>query len=297
MKTPWHILGAGSIGNLWACHLIDSKFPVTLILRNQQKLDLFNLTKGIWLKQVLYPTNAELATASHTINQLLITTKAQDTEQAFNSIRQRISATAKVIVLQNGMGSQQWVKEQLPQADVVWGSTTDGAWLKEPFAVEHAGKGCTRIGSPDNNPQWLNTLNKGFLSIELDENIEVTLWRKLAINCAINPLTAFYQCQNGELTKNPKYLAEMTEICLEVEAVAKAAGIYLFAEPLITHACEVAELTAENYSSMMQDVRQGRITEIDAITGYLYKIATQHGIPTPKNQYYLEKIEKTHELN
>lgn len=295
MNATWHILGAGAIGNLWACHLISAGFPVSLILRSEEKLAKLTEQGGLLLKNTLYPAGAELADNPSQISQLLITTKAQDTQIAFNSIRQRISDTARVIVLQNGMGSQQWITDQLPHADIVWASTTDGVWLEEPFKLVHAGEGYTRLGNPDKDSYWVEELGRGFLKIELDDDIEQTLWCKLAINCAINPLTAHYQCQNGELIKNPDYLSEMAQICHEVEAVANAAGIQLFKEPLIKHACDVAELTANNYSSMMQDVRLGRTTEIDAITGYLCRLAEQYSIPTPTNLKYLSKIKKTHE--
>ncbi len=297
MKAAWHILGAGAIGNLWACHLVTAGFPVSLVLRDSQKLKLFSEQNGVLLDDKLYPVTAELAETDTEISQLLITTKAQDTESAFNSIRHRVSDTAKIIVLQNGMGSQQWISEQLPHADVVWGSTTDGAWLQTPFSLVHAGKGYTRLGNPNHDSYWIEELGRGFLKIEQDENIERTLWCKLAINCAINPLTAYYQCQNGELIKNPDYLSEMAQLCREVEAVANAADIKLFKGPLIEHACEVAELTANNYSSMMQDIRQGRHTEIEAITGYLCRLAEQHQVPTPTNSKYLREIKKMHECS
>ncbi|MCP4594982.1 2-dehydropantoate 2-reductase [Neptuniibacter sp.] len=292
MKKRWHILGAGAIGNLWACHLTSAGFPVTLILRSQDKLNSFSDQHGIKLKEELYLADAELADSPYPIEQLLITTKSTDTKTAFNSIRTRISSHARVIVLQNGMGTQQWVREQLPSAEVVWASTTDGAWLKQPFDLVHAGQGYTRMGIPDQECYWLEELGNGFLKIELDDDIAKTLWRKLAINCAINPLSAHFQCKNGELINNPNYLVEMAAICREVEAVTSAAGIKLFDGPLIEHACQVAELTAENYSSMMQDVKHGRSTEISSITGYLCKLAEQHNISIPVNQKYLKKIQE-----
>lgn len=290
MKSTWHILGAGSIGCIWACHLVNAGFSVQLILRSQEKLELLNKQQGIQLKDEIYPVEATLANSQDKITQLLITTKSPDTYSAFNSVRHRLSNNARIIVLQNGMGSQQWIREQMPEADVVWASTTDGVWQQAPFQLIHAGKGYTRMGNPDQDSYWLEELGRGFLKIELDEKILQTLWRKLAINCAINPLTAYYQCQNGELIKNPDYLAEMAEICHEVEAVTSAAEIQLFPNPLIEHACDVAEITAENYSSMMQDVRYGRPTEIDSITGYLCTLAKEYGVATPTNQLFLKRI-------
>lgn len=291
MKNRWYILGAGSIGNLWGCNFSYMGYPVTLVLRNQDKLEKFHAAEQrLKLSEHLYFVDAELADSPETINQLLVTTKSTDTKAAINSIKHRITEDAKIIVLQNGMGSQDWISDNFPSAQVAWASTTDGAWLSDDFTVNHAGKGITRIGSPTSVYPWIEQLGCGFLTVELDDDIHATLWRKLAINCSINPLTALFDCQNGELINNPDYLTEMASICREVESVATAVGIELFDGPLIENACQVAELTAKNYSSMLQDIRQNRQTEIENITGYLCRLAEAEGVSVPTNQKYLKKI-------
>ncbi|WP_286237333.1 2-dehydropantoate 2-reductase [Neptuniibacter halophilus] len=292
MEKMWHILGAGAIGNLWACNLIDLGFQARLILRTPQRLGQFSEGAGIRLDQQCFPASAELATAETPVSQLLICTKAPDTELAFNSILHRLTARPKIIVLQNGMGSHQWVSDQLPNAEVAWASTTEGAWLQTPFEVVHAGRGITRIGSAQQLMPWLTELQGGFLQLEIDPEIRNTLWRKLAINCAINPLTAVFQCSNGELITNPDYLSEMIAICHEVEAVAEALNIELFEAPLVEQACQVAEMTANNYSSMHQDIRHGRTTEIDYITGYICDLAEQQQINVPVSRRYLNRIHR-----
>ena len=297
MRSTWHVLGAGAIGCLWAAHLQSAGFPVTLILRNTSRLDTFIEKAGITLDKQLFTVNAETATCSDPIKQLLVTTKSIDTQIAMETVRHRLAPDARIIVLQNGLGPQQWVCEQFPEADVVWGSTTDGAWLQSPFELVHAGQGITKLGSPECEVNWLESLGAGFLKIEIDDQIEKTLWRKLAINCAINPLTAIKQCQNGELARNPDYLAEMAELCHEVEQVAIAAGVSLFKEPLVEHACQVAELTSKNYSSMMQDIRHQRTTEIEYITGYLCKTAETVNVPVPANQKIYAAVKKLQDTN
>ncbi len=295
MNSTWHVLGAGAIGSLWACHLVSARFPVTLILRSQAKLDQFSALAGIELNQQLYKVGAELASTDQPIDLLLVTTKAPDTAAALQSVAPRIHADTRILVLQNGMGSQQWVTENFPDNEVIWASTTDGAWLSAPFKLTHAGQGITKIGLSNSNPDWLQRLQKGFLQLETDSDIATTLWRKLAINCAINPLTAIHNCQNGELVKNPNYLAEMVEVCQEVEKVATTLQIDLFDTPLIEHACRVAELTASNFSSMCQDIRHERITEIDFITGYVCQLAERQGIDIAKNLTLLKEIKKMQE--
>lgn len=290
MRARWHILGAGAIGCLWAANLKASGADVSLILRDTQKLNTFNHTQGVLLQSTHYAVDAELPDNPSTIHQLLLTTKSIDTVSAINSIRHRLAENARIIVLQNGLGPQQWVHGQFTQADVAWASTTDGAWVKSPFEVVLAGKGITKIGKPTGVIDWLEPLGAGFLNIEIDDDIENTLWLKLAINCAINPLTAIYGCKNGELIKNPDYFTDLLELCHEIEAVANAADITLFDDPLIEHVTQVATLTAENFSSMMQDVKHQRLTEIETITGFLCDKAHDLKIAVPKNTALYEKI-------
>ena len=298
MNSKWHILGAGAVGSLWGCHLSSSGFDVCLILRDADKLALFEKENVLSLQQDeqihSFPASAELTTSPEPIHQLLITTKSIDTQEAVNAIRDRLVSTPRIIILQNGMGSQQWLSEQFPNAEIAWGSTTDGVWLKAPFKAVHAGKGVTYLGSPDQTFPWLSSLRNGLLAVEEDNKITETLWRKLAINCAINPLTAIYQCKNGELCRNPEYYAEMKKICTEVEKVIDALGLPLFNQPLIEQAAKVAELTGNNSSSMMLDAQHQRKTEIDSITGFLCKTAQKLGIKTPTNHKYWQLIKDGH---
>ena len=53
---------------------------------------------------------------------------------------------------------------------------------------------------------------------------------------------------------------------------------------------QVIRATAENRSSMLQDVLAGRVTEIDYITGYLLRVAHGHGLAVPHNEAIYRSI-------
>ncbi|NMU82308.1 2-dehydropantoate 2-reductase, partial [Vibrio parahaemolyticus] len=88
---------------------------------------------------------------------------------------------------------------------------------------------------------------------------------KLAINCAINPLTAILQCKNGELAK-PEFKIQLESITQELVEVMSKEGIAIEFRSLFDTVMQVVNATAENYSSMRQDVFHQRRTEIDFIT-------------------------------
>ncbi|WP_261841767.1 2-dehydropantoate 2-reductase [Aliamphritea ceti] len=302
----WHILGAGAIGLLWAAKFQRTGFNTTLLLRNPAKLATYRGTftivessiqesptqKAQQSSQIAVPAQALDAPDCGLIHNLLITTKSYDSLSAFNSIRHRLADNARILLLHNGMGPQQAIAEQNPQLQVWAGSTTDGAYLNSAFELIRAGHGHTRIGRL-NDPQD-QSLSNQLISCEQalshSPDIHATLWQKLAINCAINPLTAIYQCRNGELSSHAEYRAHMQIICHEVEQVASHLQTPLFDQPLIDQACLVAEQTANNYSSMYQDVIHQRRSEIETITGYLCQQAAKHKIPVPENQRLYEQI-------
>ncbi|MBD3743590.1 hypothetical protein IE980_04885 [Klebsiella pneumoniae] len=120
-------------------------------------------------------------------------------------------------------------------------------------------------------------------------NIHSAIWRKLAVNCVINPLTALKGCKNGDLRD---YTQEVAAICREVAAVMEREGIHTSAENLLFYVEQVIESTAENISSMLQDVRAQRHTEIDYITGFLLNRARAHGVAVPENARLFELIKR-----
>ncbi|GGK80412.1 ketopantoate reductase family protein [Amphritea balenae] len=290
----WHILGAGAIGLLWADKLIRSGHQVTLILRNQDKLDQYSGEFSITDdgQETRHKVDAQLASEAEPVSNLLITTKSFASTAAFNSVKSRTSDSTRVLLLHNGMGPQQQLVEENPTLEVWAGSTTDGAYFSAPFILIRAGKGETRIGrlSQQGSEQLFNELNCDQNPLLLETDIISVLWRKLAINCAINPLTALFNCRNGELLKYDDRRAAMAQICKEVEQVASALNITLFDCKLMEQAWNIAELTGQNHSSMQQDVSQGRPTEIETITGYLCQEAERMGINVPANQMTLDAI-------
>ncbi|UTW13979.1 ketopantoate reductase family protein [Marinobacterium rhizophilum] len=291
----WTILGAGAIGCLWAAHLQRAGAAVSLVLRSPDRLAQYRARGGIVLiderGQSFCPVAADLAGSPEPIEQLLICTKAYDSLAALESVWHRLNADSRILVLQNGLGSQQQIVARAGAARVLVGSTTDGAYLRAPFEVVYAGRGVTAIGPFSETGARLAEPGTDFgLQLQQDPQIETTLWRKLAINCAINPLTAIHGCRNGALATTPAYTLALKTLCSEFEAVARARGIALFERPLQEEALRVARQTADNYSSMLQDIRHQRPTEIEQITGFLCNEARLAGVDVPQHQAMLRQV-------
>src|SRR5690554_6180770 len=105
----WHILGAGSLGCLWAARLAAQQQPVYLILRNTVALQRYQQTHGVALSDAQrqhtehYPVAAQLASNPQPIHRLLLACKAYDAEAAVKTVAHRLTLDSQVILLQNGL--------------------------------------------------------------------------------------------------------------------------------------------------------------------------------------------------
>lgn len=290
MSDPVYILGGGSIGLLLATRLA----PVTDIVlirrpgqhppRCQLTLQEGELTRQIAVAQVGADTLAEPA------RRLIVCTKAYDALAALRQLGARLPADASLLLMQNGMSSQEEILAAFPQAHIHAASSTEGAYRPAPNRVVHAGRGITRIGRLQGQEQdWAKLLCQGGLASETVEPIRWHLANKLRVNALINPLTVLHDCRNGELLEQPAARAAMQRLGEEADAVLAAAG-YRFADSAFDQACAVAARTADNISSMLQDARAGRRLELDAITGYLLQLAERHGVAAPTHRALYQRL-------
>ncbi|WP_397451473.1 putative 2-dehydropantoate 2-reductase [Pseudomonas sp. NA-150] len=284
MATLWHVLGAGSLGSLWAARLARAGLPVRLILRDAERLAAYEASGGLTLVEhgqpQLFEVCAQTWDADEPIERLLVACKAYDAESAVSQLAPRLQPNAELILLQNGLGSQDAVAAKVPQARCIFASSTEGAFRDGDWRVVFAGHGYTWLGdaSDPTPPAWLDELQSAGIPHQWTPDILTRLWRKLALNCAINPLTVLHDCRNGGLQAHN---CEIAMLCAELTDVLNRCGQPAAAEALHTEVERVIHATAANYSSMYQDVAHNRRTEISYLLGHVCAVAARHQCPTP----------------
>lgn len=287
MSTTWHVLGAGSLGTLWAARLARAGLPVRLILRGHTRLASYQAAEGLTLVEQgvahTYPVVGETSDSPGPIHRLLVACKAYDAQKAVAQLEHRLAPDAELILLQNGLGSQDAVAAQLPQARCIFASSTEGAFRESDWRVVFAGHGYTWLGdaSHPTPPLWLDDLQAAGIPHEWSTDILTRLWRKLALNCAINPLTVLYECRNGELQAHQ---CEVATLCAELADLLECCGQPAAAQDLQSEVERVIQATAANYSSMYQDVASARRTEISYLLGYACQAAARHQLTLPHLQ-------------
>ncbi len=204
-----------------------------------------------------------------------------------------------LVAMQNGIGHLELLKDKQKLPSIVLGVTAQGANMVAPGHVRHAGDGLTRIGflkSASFTKSLLlakvcNMLNYGGVETVIVDNILDYVWSKLIINVGINALTAMHRCPNGKLLESADTLEKLSTAVREGETVARALNMELIGDPLAM-TIDVCRKTAQNLSSMLQDVNNKRPTEIDSINGAIIAAGRKLGIPTPVNDELLQSVKE-----
>jgi 2-dehydropantoate 2-reductase len=285
-----HLLGAGSMGLMIAARL-QAVAPLLLIRRPGNRpvqLEL-RMQHGEEISICRLPQCSSDALPNG-VTHLILCTKSHDALPALESLGAGLADDAQLLLMQNGMGSQEAVARRFPRARISAATTTEGAYRTAPDSVVHAARGLTRIGSlNDGSFDWVDLFRKAGFEAEGVADIRWHLADKLRVNALINPLTAVHGCLNGELLERPELLAKMEQLGKEADAVLAATG-FRFENSSLDQAMAVALGTAPNRSSMLQDVTAGRQTEVEDITGYLLAMARRHGIEAPTHARLYETL-------
>jgi 2-dehydropantoate 2-reductase len=303
-RSPrWHILGAGAMGRLWAAYLKQAGYPVTLLVKSRGDLAGLKPPGRIILEtqqtsNEYFIDTCTTANLNEPITHLLVCTKAPQAYSALQSISSCIDQSTLLLLMTNGMGFQQSIADYFPGTPVYCASTTEGAYQSDGNRIVHAGHGHTVVGKYPHG-QYDSQLQKlvealpgNFLSIDSSTYIFEKLWHKLAVNCAINGLTALYQCQNGALLDIPEAADRIAVICSEIQQVLLALNIKEPEQGMEKTVYSVIRSTASNTSSMLQDIMRHKKTEIDYLNGYVCNQAETLGLACKANQLLVTQIKE-----
>ncbi len=284
------VLGCGSLGQLWLSALHYQGHNVQGWLRVPQQVCHVDVqtVEGEHVRYQLPANNAAHLGKSHF---LLVTLKAWQVSGAVRTLLPQLKPDCTIILLHNGLGT----REELPAISqpIIQGTTTHAAYRDAHGRIIHVANGTTRIGAATANAQSLSylaeVLHDALPDVAWHNNIAASCWIKLAANSVLNPLSVKYDCVNGQVAR---YQTEIEALCREAAMVMDREGYHTSYESLLFFIGQIIAATAKNTSSMLQDIRAQRHTEIDYINGFLLRRARAHGLSLPENQRLYEIIKR-----
>jgi 2-dehydropantoate 2-reductase len=252
---------------------------------------------GLWgehrVRNLTVATRPEEVAAQPPFDWIFVTVKAPHTKDAAGLLGTWLSPSTRVCAFQNGLGNYEALRATVPADRLALGRVIFGVEI-EPGAVRvtvFADE--VLIGSPD--PAFPGTqaaalaaaLQEAGIPARATTTILVAIWAKVLYNCALNGLSALYEVPYGKLPEHPPAKRLMSTVIDEAYQVAAAHGIRLEPSDAESYRAlfygRLVPDTAGHRSSMLQDLRRGRPTEVDALNGAIVRLGQEKGIAAPAN--------------
>lgn len=301
------VMGAGAVGTAVGGFLAQDGHRVTLVGRDPHMAAIRRQglrIEGIWGRRLVSGLRAFTSVGDvprEHFDLVLITTKSYDTGEAASQALPLLSDDSLVVSLQNGLGNLETISAVVGRRRAVGGRLIFGIQIPEPGLAEitvYADKVVLGSPSPEAPLERLEEVAAAFtragIPTEATTAIDQFIWGKVLYNCSLNPLSAMLEVNYGELLEHEETRRVMMAVIEEIFAVAGAKGITLaWGAPAEYRDLLFGRLIPDTYAhhaSMLQDVRRGKKTEIEALNGAIAALGRETGVPAPVNQVLTDLV-------
>ena len=221
---------------------------------------------------------------------------------AIELARPLVGEGTALLSLLNGISSEQMLIDAFGAEHVLYCVAQKMDAVKEGNAITYGHMGDLQIGLPGGGTsplmeRTLALLTAGGVPHELPEDILHSQWSKLMLNTGVNQVTAAYGLSYAGIQKDGEPRRKMIAAMEEVRAVAAAEGVQLTEEEVQQWLISLDGLNPEGMTSMRQDRKAGRRTEVELFSGTIRRLGQAHGIPTPVNDELYAAIRKAEEAD
>ncbi len=292
------VLGAGAMGALFSGYLSRNN-DVTVVDVSEVMVDAIN-SNGARIKEkdgsilVCHPHAVKNSEGVGPQDLVIVFVKSMFTINALEANRNLIGPDTYLMTLQNGAGHESKLLKFADRKHVIIGSTQHNSSVIEPGFVSHGGSGVTSIGLLDGESECLQKIAENFTSCgfecHTENNVQKQIWKKMFTNTAASSLTAIYQVPLGFIHSDPEANRLMRQLCTEAVTVANSLGLGFDLDEVINDVEKVCINAPNGYTSIYADIRDGRKSEVDTISGSVVEAAHVQGIPVPCHEMVVRRI-------
>ena len=299
------VIGAGAMGSIYGGRLSLNN-EVFLVDTNNAVIDAIN-HDGLILEENgndnRYSPKAITSTEGlEPVDLIILFVKALYSRSALEANRRIISEHTYLMTLQNGSGHEDILSDFAPKERIIIGTTEDNGAVLSPGHVRHGGKGNTNVGMlVDDTNGFLPKLKEAFdscgFNVRIHENIQQLIWNKLFVNVAFSAVTGLLKCEMGFIAKSDYAMNISKKLLHEAVTVAHALGLEADEDALLDEIKSVSMNSPNGVTSICADLRAGRKTEVDTISGSVVRAAKKCGIDVPYHEFIVNAIHAMESYN
>jgi len=287
------IVGAGSVSGFFGAQLVRKYGDVSFVLRpntleavRRNGLMVRSHALGTFSVHPQYLASDPATLPSPDL--IILGVKAYDLDVVCRQIEPVMRPDTTVLTLQNGVSIEDTLAERFGTERIVGGVAFIYSKLIEPGIIEHYKRGALKIGELDGQKtprvnQVAALLTDAGITCHISSDVRRAKWEKMCWNCVFNPLTVLLNDCVAKALDHPEMWSVISKIVEEVVAVAREHGVTLgdsMAEKVVQSSQELRDI----HTSMYDDWKAGRPTEIDDLNGYIATRGKMLGVPTPLNE-------------
>jgi 2-dehydropantoate 2-reductase len=296
------IAGAGAVGLNVAEAIFRYKPKAVAILAEGERLRRYRET-GLWVNgERLDFTFADPSPDnSDSFDLIVVACKNHHLPRVIADIKPFVGKETVIMSLLNGISSEELIGaayggERLPLAMII-GTDSQNTGKGASFTQ----RGTINFGDGEGRETERDKLIADFLTrakilFEYHPgDMRRAQWFKFMINVGINQVSALLRLPYGPFKINsPRGLKEVQDLTWsamgEVIAIANAEHIDLGEQDIEKWRQSMLKLDDSGYTSMCQDVRAGRKTEVEIFGLVVMEYGKKHHIPTPVNEVLYRAI-------
>ena len=285
------MVGAGSVGGYFGAHLAKHNPNVSFLLRPKTLAAVQR--QGLTIRSasgtlIVHPPAASDAHQLPKPDLIILAVKAYDLDEVMAQIEPVLTDRTVILTLQNGIDTEDRIIARLKRDCVVGGVAFIYSKIASPGVIDHYKKGNVAIGElMGHESERLLQIRDLFASAgipcQLSKDIRRSKWEKMCWNCVFNPLTVLIDDKVSKALDHPEMMSVIRQIVGEITAVSAALKVPLPAdmpERVVKWTQEIRDI----HTSMYDDWKAGRQTEIMSLNGYITDQGRVLGIPTPVNE-------------
>ena len=285
--------GAGALGSRFGYMLFKNGEDVTFvdlwkehvenITNNGLRVIIDDKELGYYNIPTYYPYDVE-----GEYDVIFVATKSMQLRNMLAKVKHLMHKNTKIICILNGLGHVDTLKEFVKEENILIGVTVWTSGLGGPGVLKAYGSGKTEIKQVkeenlEATKALIDRLNKAGLNMKYSDNTFQSIWHKAGLNCVLNKYCTLIDCNIGEYGSYEQNLELTRAVLNEVTEVGRAEGVDVLQEVIEKNIenCFDPNTAGLHYPSLYQDMKNGRLTEIDYLNGAISKLGKKHNILTP----------------
>jgi len=298
------LIGLGAMGSFFApklhAYLGEENFGVIAGGQRAERLS----ANGITVNGVPHHfTIIDPKSQSRPSDLIIMAVKDTGLDQALSDIRNQVGANTQILCVMNGIDSEERVADVYGWDHVLYSFMRVSIVMQDGVADFDPNFGSVHFGEAknDNLSERVKAIKDLFdacaISSTIDADMIYGMWFKFMCNIGENLTCAMFGIPFGAFTVSEHANAIRRGAMLEVIEIANRLGVALGQNDLDRQEETIRKLPFFNKPSTLQDLENGRKTEIEMFAGKILRLGQALGVSTPINWMLYHGIKIKEEIN